>query len=239
MSFSLRPHVFVLATIAVCCSAPFAVAGTAAITAGFNLGIPGPFLNIPFQTFNNSYQVDQPLIFSPAAGPIAKDFGSPVLVTGAPILLVGSQPLPFPVNENFPLENPPGAIGQSVSDWHEVIITPGWHWIQPGDPSFPTLFPTGTSLITRDGLPWASTPIPSPAVDPTRIDVKFSPITPGHVLDVHKALVWVGTDANRVWGDGPNETFIQILEYPTPEPSSLVLASLAILGLLLSRKRWR
>lgn len=214
--------------------ASFATAQTA-ITSGFDLSVDGPVFEVPF-SLNDHYRVDVPLIFDPKGGPMTKNFATPRFETGAPIQIDALQPFPFVVNENFPLVA--GVSNHRVSDWHEIILTPGWAWIRPGSSAFPALFPPGTSLITRDGLPWPSTDIPGSG-DPNRIDVQFSPIEPGHVLDIHKALLWVGTTDNRIWGDNPNESFIRVLEYPTPEPSSFVLAGFAVVALLLARKRLR
>ncbi len=94
--------------------------------------------------------------------------------------------------------------------------------------------PNTESLITRDGDPWPWTfiePPPGTDPDPAWLWVEFPPIGPGHVLDIHKELVWVGTDNNSVWGDGIldngttfDESMISVWEYPTiPEPSTLLL----------------
>ena len=46
-----------------------------------------------------------------------------------------------------------------------------------------------------------------------------------------QGVLWVGTDTQRIWGDDPTETGIVVLEYPTPEPSSMVLAAFGLVGL--------
>lgn len=228
----------ILAMVFLCCCAP-CLAGSLQVTSGYNLGVDGPVIGVPYQPQTNSYVINMNLVFDPKAGPMTKNFQSPIAVTGAPILLDATQPFPLPVNEDFFL--PGGTPNKPVTDWHEHIVTPGWIWILPGDPSFPSLFPQGTSLITRDGQPWTSTPITNPNLppNPNRVDVLFAPITQDHVLDIHKALLFVGTANNRIWGDTQDETTITVVEYPTPEPSSLVLTLLAAAGLLASRKRWR
>jgi hypothetical protein len=225
-----------LAALLLCFQSSFSMAGTPNITSGFNLGATGPVISVPFHTSGTPYQVDEALVFSAVAGPMTKNFAAPTFESGERVVLAASQPAPFLVTENFSIVAQTQAA--AVSDWHEIIMTPGWAWIRPGDPSFPTLFPLDTSLITRDGQPWASTNIGG-ATDATRIDVQFSAIDTNHVLDIHKALLWVGTPTKSIWGNDPGDTVIQVLEYPTPEPSSFVLAALAGAALLFVRKRLR
>jgi len=169
-----------------------------------------------------------------AAGSIG---GSAILEPGwgAP---VWENFLVYPGDSTFP-ESP------AITDWHEHIHEPGWEWVvpQPGA--------TNPSLITRDGEPWPWEFIDPPAGttrDPSALWVKFPPIGPGHILDIHKELVWRGTPDNTFWGDQvldngePYEEYmVSVWEYPTiPEPSTLVLGALASLGLtVLQRQRWR
>ena len=199
----------------------------AQITSGSNLGATpvGP-ISIPFDPDEQHYVFEEDLIFDPDAPPMIKEFVSPHFTSGAPIMLDGSQPLPFPIWEEFFIV--PG-LSVPVSDWHEEILTPGWEWRPLPD----------KSLITRDGLPWPSSPIPMPGgSDPTKIWVEFPPIEPGRGLDIHKAMVWVGAIGNDIWGDGHDnigqpvdESVIRVLEYPTPEPSSFVLWALGLVVL--------
>jgi hypothetical protein len=228
---------------------PQADAQNPTIVSGFNLDgfDPGsePFIPVPFISAEGHWVLDANLIFDPKAPPMTKAFQSPIGSTGGPILLDATQPFPFPIWENFFLI-PPGTAGapgsQAVSDWHEEIITPGWEWVLPGDPRFPNLFPPGQTLITRNGAPWDSFPIPHPdgTDNPSRVWVKFPPIEPGNILDVHKGLLWVGTLDNRIWGDDPTtERQILVFEYPTPEPSSVALALLGGMGLVVVARRLR
>ena len=138
-----------------------------------------------------------------------------------------------------PFPNPSPAI----TDWHEHIHEPGWEWIVPTEGSL------DPPLITRDGEPWpwtfVETPPPGTEPNPGWLWVEFPPIGPGHVLDIHKKLVWVGTDNNSVWGDGildngelNDETMIRVWEYPTiPEPSTLLLGTLAATGFIGAQRR--
>lgn len=233
-----------LMIITLCCSA----ARAQPITSGFDLFGPPTLIPVPFDPTEGHWLVNEELIFDPTAPPMIKEFESPVFSTGQPILLDALQPLPFPIWENFLLHDGMATNPSSlpVSDWHEEILEPGWEWVLPGDSAFPDLFPPGESLITNNGEPWPWEPIPMPS-DPSKLWVEFPPILPGEVLDIHKALLWVGTSGNRFWGDGVddmgivfNESFISVVEYPTPEPSTMVLAAIggfALLGLVQRRRR--
>jgi hypothetical protein len=223
---------------------------SASATSGPNLSAPPsqPPIEVAYippgpNPGNWMLQVD--LIVDPGAGPMIKHFLSPRGATGGPILLDAQQPFPQPLWEDFLNLPVPGTSGVPIIDWHEEIRTPGWEWVLPGDDRFPNLFPANTSLITRDGQPWPWEPIPMP-VDPTKLWVRFPPIDPNRVLDVHKALLWVGTPGNRVWGDGlddagatVNELFIDVLEYPTiiPEPTTFTLLCLGLIGVIWTRRR--
>jgi hypothetical protein len=171
------------------------------------------------------------MIYNPTAPPMEKHFQSPLGPTGGPILLDAQQPFPQVLWEDF-LIIPEFPF--PVEDWHEEILTPGWEWVTPGDSRFPSLFPPNSSLITRNGLPHSWSPIPMDPPMPNKLWVQFPPIFPGEVLDVHKALLWVGTDGNRIWGDQTlnngspfPEQFIRVIEYPTPEPGTAGALGLA------------
>jgi hypothetical protein len=72
--------------------------------------------------------------------------------------------------------------------------------------------------------------------------VIFDAIETGHILDIHKGLLWVGTPENPIWGDSPDELAILVREYPTPEPSSWMLAAVGmtmLVGWWLHRARHR
>lgn len=214
---------------------------SASATAGFNLDAEPsqPPIFVEWNGPMEAWMLQIDLIFDPSAGPMAKHFQSPLGATGGPILLDSSQPFPQPLWEEFLILPPPGKRGIPVTDWHQEIHTPGWEWVLPGDARFPGLFPPNESLITRDGQPWPWAPIPMPTTDPSKLWVEFEPIEPGHVLDVHKALLWVGTPGNQIWGDGMDdagalfdESFIDVWQYPTgiPEPTTLGLLSLGLLA---------
>lgn len=198
------------------------------LTAGYNLDLSPTSFDVPFGT--DSWSVTAGLIFHPDAPPMTKRFLSPRQVTGAPILLDAQQPFPQRIDEEWGL-----IVGasQPVSDWHEIILTPGWEWQMI----------TAAPLITRNGAPWPYTWLPTSG--PTRIEVEFDPIFPGEVLDIHKALLWVGTPGNRIWGDGVDdsgasidESGIVVLEYPTPEPATAALLALGgAFTLIRSRRR--
>jgi hypothetical protein len=219
-------------------------------------GTAGPNLNVdpaqpPIDVAWNStmaparWTLQLDLIVDPGGGPMEKHFQSPRSAAGGPILLDALQPFPQVVWEDILVLSVPGTPGVAVTDWHEEIQTPGWEWVLPGDTRFPTLFPAGTSLITRNGQPSPWTPIPMDPADPSKLWVGFPPIPPNNVLDVHKALLWVGTGGNRIWGDNTldngsafDESFIAVREYPTvPEPAALALVCLGLSPVFLWRRR--
>jgi hypothetical protein len=218
-------------------------------TAGPNLeAAPSqPPINVAWNPTDppGSWTLQLDLIVDPNGGPMEKRFESPKGATGAPILLVAMQPFPQVVWEDILILPVPGTPGVAVTDWHEEIRTPGWEWVLPGDSRFPTLFPAGSSLITRNGQPSPWSPIPMEPADPSKLWVGFPPIPPNNVLDVHKALLWVGTDGNRIWGDNVldngntlSESFIAVREYPTiPEPATVVMWFAGSLPWILMRRR--
>jgi hypothetical protein len=223
---------FVLAAISALVVTCVSTATAQPIVSGGNFAAPSTELDVPWLGLQTEkYQVNASIIHDPSAGPIVKHFASP------PTTLVDSQPFPLVINENITIVSEGVPSPHHVTDWHEAIFTKGWVWYLPGDPGSAGWFPEGTTLITRDGQPWASTVQPGP--NPLILDVVFDPIEPGHILDIHKALLWVGNGTNTIWGDDPDETFIEVREYPTPEPGSIVLAGLAAVLVAVVRKRFR
>lgn len=203
------------------------------IVAGTGDGPPTEFV-VPYSPSDSifgSWNLDANLIFEPTAPGMIKSFGAPRFLRGDRIQLIGSQPIVFPINENFFL--PSTAPTAPITDWHEVILTPGWIWVLPGTPGLPTEI----SLITRDGENWPWSPIDPGNTNPQVISVIFQAIEAGHVLDIHKGLLWVGTPDNPIWGDSADELAILVREYPTPEPASWMLAAFGMTTL--ACWRWR
>jgi len=216
------------------CLATTATGAPAGLIAGNNLGVaPSGPITVPWDSTNLNWVLNMDLVFDPSAGPMTKLFQSPMGPTGGPIQLDATQPFPQPVWENFFLD-PDRSL--PVSDWHEHVLTPGWEWV---------IDPSGVLItINGDPIPWKHQPMPDGTVTPPHmLWVEFDPIPPGNILDVHKQLLWVGTPGNRIWGDGVDdagnsvdERFIEVLEYPTPEPGSLAIFGLGVLALARRRR---
>jgi len=177
-----------------------------------------------------------PLVADPKGSQMEKWFFTP---TGEPLQPGWSAP----VWENFLVWKGDSSTPTSrpITDWHEHVHEPGWVWEVPPPDA------TNESLITRDGEPWPWRHIPPSGDEPFSpwLDVEFPAIEPGHILDIHKRLVWLGVEGNKLWGDQQldngepyQETMIGVWEYPTiPEPTTLLLSSLAALGFCARRRR--
>jgi hypothetical protein len=229
---TILPSLICIAALALACKPALAQP----IVAGGNFSVPLTFRDVPYQSGAVNYEVNERIILDPSAAPIIKRFASPSDQSG-PILLTAGQSPPLVIAENFSLLTDGPPTPKRVTDWHEGLLTKGWLWVLPGDPNFPELFPQGQTLITRDGEPWASNVLPG--TNPLLLNIVFDPIEPGHILDVHKALLWVGNGEDTIWGDEPEEDVIEIAEYPTPEPGTMVLAALGagVAGLAWRRSR--
>lgn len=243
-------------TALVFCFASLALAGnTPPIISGQNGTDPGVHIDVFFNAIelgsdDGHWTIGDPdpipLIAEPKAPPMEKWFHTPVDSSGQPLPLEPGWSAPvwenffvWPGDPNFPDVSP------AITDWHEHIHEPGWEWIVPSPGS------TNPSLITRNHEAWPWDFIPPPAgtdPDPAWLWVKFDPIEPGFIFDIHKELVWRGTTENSVWGDNKlddgtpfDERMIGVWEYPTiiPEPSACALFGLGLLCLGYGRRNRR
>ena len=218
------------------------------VTAGANMDIDfNQEVPVGYSGFVGSYFLGIDLNHDPGAGPMIKLFEAPVSDTLDRILLDATQPNPQPIQEEISIlaSVPGGPVSVAVHDWHEQIMTDGFEWVLPGDERFSGLFPDDTSLITRNGEPHPWDFSPSPAEHgPHELWVEFPPIPPGETLDIHKALLWVGTPGNRIWGDDVlddgtvfDETVIRVWEYPTvPEPRTSWLLAVGVIAAMALRR---
>jgi hypothetical protein len=132
-----------------------------------------------------------------------------------------AEPTTYVLTETIRAIAPPDESGvpyMDWADWHEQILTPGWEWVN--------------GSFTAGG-----TSVPGLIVDVNgaNIDFYFNPIEIPLVFDaplvfqIVKEFKWMGSGAPRY----P----IEIIEYPTPEPTTLGL--LAVGGLVMLRRRRR
>jgi hypothetical protein len=199
-------------------------------TSAYNLAGTGWFVDDG--TFPASLGGFQEIAYDPAAGPWHKrllggDGGEfAASDTGVGALMV------FSVTEQI-------TVGGTVPwmDWHELILQPGWRWLDDragsGEPTIH--FASG---VTIPGLEVSFT-------DPTptsggQLDFTFDPLAPGTNIRITKRLIFEGLDPLL-----PGDVFLgtlDIYQYPTvPEPATLVLAiagMLAVMGSIRARG-WR
>ncbi|MEM7626894.1 MAG: hypothetical protein AAF333_14970 [Planctomycetota bacterium] len=191
-------------------------------------------IDVPFSGFAGLWFVNQPIVHVPEAGPMIKRFESPMTDTLDRIILDGQEPFPIAVRETFELlPSPllrPSTPFDNVYGWYQEVETDGWEWVTPSDPRYPDYGLFGRPLITKNGNPHPSRPAIGPAFSldaplvfrPDIVNVEFARLEPGDTLGVNKALVWVGTEGNRLWGDDQlddgtpfDESVLRVWEYPT------------------------
>ncbi len=219
-----------------------ATSAQAVIISGFGDGTPTPMVVPPsdfggalgWEVGTSSAPVEVTL--DPGAGPIAKMFERPPGELGTPWADdhigetgdVGHQTF-FPVDEWFIIGE-----GPEWTDWHEEVGTPGWKW------SFASILvkkPGDSDFSIPDGLFTGPMSGPSPVVE-----FFFDPLPVGTEVYLSKELVYVGLDGLLTTDDDPTHDIfdgdrIDIAEYPTPEPTTLVLSTLTSISLLLRRRR--
>ncbi len=218
-------------------------ASAQSVTVGANLDIDfNVEVAVPFSGFAGVYFLNLDLIHDPGAGPMFKNFDSPIDDASQPILLDASQPNPLVIFETFTLN----ASSVPITGWYEAIVPEGFEWLIPDDTAIPGPFPAGQSLIEVDGAPHPWEFVPQPAVvGLDQLAVSFPPVHPGQTLGITKPLLWVGTPDNTIWGDHQldqgdafDESVIRVWEYPVPEPATA--ATIFLAGtLVLTRRRWR
>ncbi len=182
------------------------------------VSLPGP--TIPMDPNGTGWSLGDPINPVPVQrdpnGPVwLKHLGDP---TGAP--LVVTQPnTTFNLHETLVI-----APTLPWSDWHEDILTPGWGW----SPNISFLISVPPNLVPPPGLTITNTP--GNLTQGDSLEFLFNSLPPGTIIDIRKQLVWQG-----IPGIVQFNGYIDVAQYPTPEPASLGL--LAIGGLLMRHNR--
>ena len=110
-------------------------------------------------------------------------------------------------------------------DWHEQILSPNWIWTKVD-----VVAPGLTNLEV--------------SIDGNVVDLTFDPVgpgSPGMTIQITKEMRYDGDPydlfPNIFWpAPVPGEVFIEVLEYPTPEPATLSLLALGALAALRRRR---
>jgi hypothetical protein len=134
--------------------------------------------------------------------------------------IVGIGVNPLLIHEFIPIGAAPGSNppGPSWTDWDELIdpiLNPvGWQWAAN---------PAPTVTLSNDGNVVGIIRTKNNPNDFVEFD--FNPAeAPGNFLTINKWLVWTGLPAQ-------NPGMVWIDEYPTPEPSTIVLLISGLLAL--------
>lgn len=149
-----------------------------------------------------------PISYDPCAGPIYK-------------LFTGAQGPSIHIVED--MEVGPGPVW---TDWHEIILTPGWEWAFASAPIPPTL--DSPSIGPIPGVPGGGG---------VEVNFYFPAIPCGEQIHIEKYLVWTGLDVT-----GAPVVFtpdILVAEYPTtvPVPGAVWLLGSGLMGLVGLRKK--
>ena len=165
----------------------------------------------------------------------------------------------IPLHEQLIIIPPPaGTPLLPLWDWHEIIHTPGWEWALPNAQTPPPSLVVHNRIDPSRNLPievigeiGADLDLTNQHVDSffPQNAVWFDPIEPhpfplpDDALDIWiwKHLVYRGQFIPADPTGIPTFTRVQLWEHPTtiPEPTSMVLAACALLGLLAHGHRRR
>ncbi len=195
---------FVAVVLVLACALPV----QAQINAGNG---PGGSITVPVDFGTTGWYYDSGpgggIYLDPNAGPLQKTLGLPPVNAQNPNgqFIVGQS---YTLWENLLIAPYPGSQppGPAWTDFHETITTPGWQW--------DTGNVWGCTSINPLGV--AGNPLISPNF--LNVDWTFTPAAPvGCTLTLTKYLKFIG-------GAGSNPLVQPIIsEYPTPEPSTIVL----------------
>ncbi len=194
----------------------------------------GPAMAIEYLGNKDSgFNIFEDVALDPAAGPWIKQ-------------LKNNGPGPISSGQQVPIFEELKNTGSIPwTDWHEQIITfngppidePGFLFKRMGGKPMLLLKLDGNTLT--EGADYTVVDTPATVGGDTgsvAIDIFFEPgaiVGPGQTLRIEKYIFEVHGDSN-VWLPGES---VEVLEYPTPEPSTIVLGGLLALAGLGRRNR--
>jgi hypothetical protein len=192
-------------------AASFILLATGAIALAQGVGNPGSLPTVFPQNTPSGWDIGPYAVELDPAGPVwSKVLTDP---SGGPV--TGTVGTTYSLHEQLIVS---GTL--PWKDWHEQITTIGWEWQQ-------------SSSIFANGAPvggFNAVYTPATSASGGSVDFSFNSLAPGTVVDIFKTLQFAGQVGQF------NTGTIDIHEFPTPEPASLLMLTLGS-AMVLKRRR--